>query len=70
MSTSWIGGSQRRQALFQEFLEQHGASIERVEPGAFKESGTNVAVTHVVVRKPVGRTKVAPAQQVEQLELV
>lgn len=70
MSTSWIGGSQRRQALFQEFLERHCASIERVEPGAFKESGTNVAVTHVVVRKPKGRTKAAPVQQVEQLELV
>lgn len=70
MSTSWIGGSQRTQALFQEFLERHGASIEHIAPGAFKESGTNVAVVHVVVTKPMPSSKEALKAELSHVEMV
>ena len=74
MSTSWIGGSQRTQALFQDFLEQHGATIERIPAGTFKESGTNVATAHVVFTKPQPKPKAppvaAPKAEVGQLALI
>lgn len=48
-STSWVDGSQRKQAEFRALLERHGARLERIEPGAFKASGTGVGVMHVVL---------------------
>lgn len=48
-STSWEAGSQRRQAAFRQMLEEHKAYIERVAPGAFKSSGTQVGALHITL---------------------
>jgi protein-L-isoaspartate O-methyltransferase len=52
MSQSWLTGSQKKQVEFREFLESLGASIEKIDSGEFKESGTSVATTLVVIDKP------------------
>lgn len=49
MSTSWRLGSQKKQVEFANFLRERGAQIETIEAGAFKESGTMVETTHVVL---------------------
>jgi len=51
MSQSWLTGSQKKQVEFREFLESVGASIEKIDSGEFKESGTSVATTLVVIDK-------------------
>lgn len=52
MSQSWLTGTQKKQVAFKKWLEELGATIEKVDAGAFKESGTNVATTIVTINKP------------------
>lgn len=52
MSTSWVGGSQKKQVEFREFLEKIGAYTEDIDAGEFKESGTGVATIIVMIDKP------------------
>ena len=51
MSTSWVKGNQKKQVEFRDFLDNVGAQIEHLKEGTFKESGTNVAATVVIVNK-------------------
>lgn len=41
-SKSWSIGSQKKQVLFREWLNEVGATTEEIENGSFKESGTLV----------------------------
>jgi uncharacterized protein YecE (DUF72 family) len=41
-SKSWFYGNQKKQVAFREWLSMLGATIEKIENGAFKKSGTNV----------------------------
>ena len=52
MSNSWRTGLQKKQKAFREWLEGMGdqfSSVEEVEAGTFKESGTNIAACIVVL---------------------
>jgi predicted RNA methylase len=51
-SCSWVTGTQKKQLAFLKFLQQHDAHMEEIAPGTFKESGTDVATMHIVIRKP------------------
>lgn len=50
-STSWDEGTQRKQQAFRKFLTDNNAAIRRIEPGAFKASGTGVGAMHLVLTK-------------------
>lgn len=54
-STSWMSGSQKKQTQFAAFLREQGAKVDEIAPGTFSESGTDVATTHIVLRKPAQR---------------
>jgi len=51
-STQWQTHDTRPAKAFQEYLKSMGAQVEKIEAGAFKESGTNVATTLLVIKKP------------------
>jgi predicted RNA methylase len=71
-SCSWVSGTQKKQLAFQKFLQQHDAHMEEIEAGAFKESGTDVATMHIVIRKPQPdvqpKVSVAPKAEPSALE--
>ena len=50
-STSWFNGSQRKQIQFIQFLDENDAEVLDIEPGAFKESGTNVGGKIIILSK-------------------
>lgn len=51
-STQWQTHSTRPAQEFRDYLQQAGAVVEMIPAGAFKESGTDVATTHIVIAKP------------------
>jgi hypothetical protein len=50
-STSWETGSQKKQVEFREWLSAKDASIEKIDKGAFKESGTNIETRMIIINK-------------------
>ncbi|ABM96997.1 SAM-dependent methyltransferase [Methylibium petroleiphilum] len=50
-STAWDDGTQRKQQAFRKFLADNNAAIRRIDPGAFKASGTGVGAMHLVLIK-------------------
>lgn len=52
MSPAWFTGTQKKQKAMQLFLAQYGYVAERLDAGAFKESGTGIATMVVVLNKP------------------
>ena len=48
-----LEGSRFHNQRFRDFCEAHGAEVEPLAPGAFSESGTNVRVTLLRIRKPL-----------------
>jgi predicted RNA methylase len=52
-STQWQIHDTRAAADFRDYLAKLGAWIEQIEAGAFKEAGTDLETTLIVVRKPV-----------------
>lgn len=52
-SNSWVNGSQKKQVEFAEWLRNINAEILDIEPGTFKESGTNVGGKIVIINKPL-----------------
>lgn len=68
MSQSWLSGSQKKQRLFREFLDERNAEIVEIEAGVFKESGTTVSTVRIRVQKEVEVAKavtrsMAPAKE-------
>lgn len=53
MSESWVEGTQKKQIEFKEWLEEIGGDYEHVPKGTFKESGTMVGATIVIIEKPL-----------------
>lgn len=51
MSTSWETAQNKKSAAFREIVSAHGRIAERIESGAFKESGTNIATVIVIIDK-------------------
>lgn len=49
MSKHWQFASGKKEEAFKKFIEESGADIYDIEPGAFKESGTNISACIVVV---------------------
>jgi hypothetical protein len=52
-SDSWERGSQKKQVVFRDWLDELDAEIIDIEKGAFKESGTMVGGKIVVINKPL-----------------
>ncbi len=50
-STSWEKGSQKAQKDFRRWLAEVGAEVTPIAAGAFKESGTSVATTMILIDK-------------------
>jgi hypothetical protein len=50
-STSWETGSQKAQKDFRRWLAEVGAEVTPIAAGAFKESGTSVATTMILINK-------------------
>lgn len=49
MSPSWESAQNRKAVAFRDLVQEHGRIAERLEAGAFKESGTDVATVIVVL---------------------
>jgi len=62
-STSWETGSQRKQVAFRKMLEERQAYVERVAPGAFKSSGTQVGAMHITLTATEMPRAVSTAEQ-------
>ena len=68
-SLSWMNGSQKKQVDFRNWLEQHGATIEQVQPGEFKESGAMVGASIITLKKnAVSETAKQETQTITQKE--
>lgn len=52
MSPSWETAQNKKAAAFRELVAEHGSIAERLEAGAFKESGTGIATVIVILNKP------------------
>jgi predicted RNA methylase len=50
-SNSWRTGSQKKQIEFREWLDSLNATVEDIEAGEFKESGTNIATCMIIIDK-------------------
>lgn len=50
-SKSWRIGSQNKQLAFRDWLTDLNASIEEIESGSFKESGTAVGGFIIIIDK-------------------
>jgi hypothetical protein len=50
-SVSWAYGSQKKQVLFRQWLDEVGAYQEKLPAGTFKESGTGVEAMLLVIKK-------------------
>lgn len=50
-SKSWIHGSQKKQVVFRDWLDDVDATITEVPVGAFKESGTSISTVIVEINK-------------------
>lgn len=53
MSNSFTFRTNKKSVDFRQLLEDHEASIENIEAGAFKESGTMIPTVMVKIRKPM-----------------
>lgn len=62
MSESPFFRSDRKGQAFREWLEEHNGTSEKLEPGAFKESGTGVNARIVEIEKP--KAKAAAAEPI------
>lgn len=51
MSKSWVNGSQQKQVAFRKFIDDVNGEFIEVEAGTFKESGTNIATSIVIINK-------------------
>ncbi|QIK58790.1 N-6 DNA methylase [Dysgonomonas sp. HDW5A] len=49
MSNHWRFASGKKEAAFKEFIEEEGARVYDLEPGDFKESGTNIQACIIVL---------------------
>lgn len=49
MSPSWETAQTKKSASFRELVSNHGRIAERLDTGAFKESGTNIATIIVIL---------------------
>lgn len=50
-SRSWMNGSQKKQIAFREWLGSVGAEVIDIPSGIFKESGTNIAASIIIINK-------------------
>jgi len=50
-SLSWLTGIQNKQREFKKWLLELNADVEEIEPGTFKESGTNVGCLMITIKK-------------------
>jgi hypothetical protein len=50
-SPSWERGTQKKQVEFREWLSAKDASIEEIEAGTFKESGTSIETRLIIINK-------------------
>lgn len=53
MSNHWRFASGKKEEAFKKFVEDTGAEVYDIEPGAFKESGTNISACIVVIDRIV-----------------
>lgn len=53
MSESWLTGTQKKQEEFRDWLQLVNADVINIPKGSFKESGTMVGGTIVVIKKPL-----------------
>lgn len=51
VGTSWKNGSQKKQVEFRKWLDDIGAKTEKIEKDAFKESGTSIETTILIIDK-------------------
>ncbi|MCK5236219.1 MAG: hypothetical protein KAR06_04460 [Deltaproteobacteria bacterium] len=51
MSPSWKFNSNKKAEAFRNFFDLHGVQSEEVEAGEFKESGTNISTTIVIIER-------------------
>jgi GGDEF domain-containing protein/phospholipid N-methyltransferase len=63
MSESPFFRSDRKGQAFRDWLEEHNGTSEKLEPGAFKESGTGVNARMVVIEKPEAKAAGTTAKQ-------
>lgn len=59
-SQSWFNGSQKKQEDFKDWLKSINAHIEQIQPGQFKESGTMVGGTIIIIKKQSVKTEPLP----------
>lgn len=52
MSPAWQTKQDKKSAAFRALVNEFGHIAEKLEPGAFKESGTNVATVIVILNRP------------------
>jgi hypothetical protein len=50
-STSWQQGSHKAQKDFRRWLAEVGAEVSQIKAGAFKQSGTSIATTMILIDK-------------------
>jgi len=50
-SKHWQFSNNKKETEFREWLHKIGATIEELEPGTFKESGTNISAVLIVIDK-------------------
>ena len=51
MGTSWKKGSQKKQVLFREWLDERNADVVDIPAAVFKESGTKIATCRITIHK-------------------
>lgn len=54
MSNHWRFASGKKEEAFKRFIEESGANVYDIEPGAFKESGTAISACIVVIDRAGG----------------
>lgn len=52
MSISWLSRDDRRRTTFRALVESMSGTVEDIEAGAFKESGTNIVTVLLTIDKP------------------
>lgn len=68
MSPGWRTGTQKAQAAFREFVEEHG-EVKDIEAGAFAQSGTQIATVRIKLRKPEAKPKAKKQAEAKHHEL-
>jgi len=51
LSNHWKSSSNKKESEFKDWLKEINAKIEDVKPGTFKESGTNIATSIIIINK-------------------